>query len=117
MPYKEKETLKLFYSIGEVAEMFDVNASLIRFWEKEFTSLLQFSKDTRVNRQFTQQDISKLRILHDLIKVQGFTLDGAKKHLKEKDNRKEANGRENLYLSLQKIKAELLALKKKIGQS
>jgi DNA-binding transcriptional MerR regulator len=114
MPYKEQETSKLFYSIGEVAEMFNVNASLIRFWEKEFTSLLQFSKDTRGNRQFTQQDISKLRILHDLIKIQGFTLEGAKKHLKEKDNRKEANDKEALFKSLEKIKSELIALKKKV---
>lgn len=116
MPYKEKEILKLFYSIGEVAEIFDVNASLIRFWEKEFTSLLQFSKDTRGNRQFTEQDISKLRILHDLIKVQGFTLEGAKKHLKEKENRQSANDKENLFKSLEKIKAELIALKKKVNQ-
>lgn len=116
MPYKEKETTKLFYSIGEVAEMFEVNASLIRFWEKEFTSLLNFSKDTRGNRQFTEQDISKLRILHDLIKNQGFTLEGAKKHLKEKDNRKEAHDKEALYKSLEKIKAELLALKRKVSQ-
>jgi len=115
MPYKEKETTKLFYSIGEVADMFDVNASLIRFWEKEFSSLLQFSKDTRGNRQFTEQDISKLRILHDLIKVQGFTLDGAKKHLKEKENRKEAADKEALHKSLEKIKSDLLALKKKLA--
>ena len=115
MPYKEKETTKLFYSIGEVADMFDVNASLIRFWEKEFSSLLQFSKDTRGNRQFTEQDISKLRILHALIKVQGFTLDGAKKHLKEKENRKEATDKEAIYKSLEKIKNELLALKKKLA--
>ena len=94
--------------------MFNVNASLIRFWEKEFTSLLQFSKDTRGNRQFTQQDISKLRILHDLIKGQGFTLEGAKKYLKEKDNRKEANDKEALFKSLEKIKSELIALKKKV---
>ncbi len=116
MPYKERETTKLFYSIGEVAEMFDVNASLLRFWEKEFSALLHFSKDTRGNRQFTEQDIAKLRILHDLIKKQGFTLDGAKKHLKEKENRKEANDKDDLYKSLEKIKAQLLALKKKVSQ-
>jgi len=116
MPYKEKETTKLFYSIGEVADMFGVNASLIRFWEKEFTSQLQFSKDTRGNRQFTQQDISKLRILHDLIKGQGFTLEGAKKHLREKENRQEANDKDALYKSLEKIKAELLQLKKKVSE-
>jgi DNA-binding transcriptional MerR regulator len=115
MPYKEKEITKLFYSIGEVAEMFGVNASLIRFWEKEFSSLLHFSKDTRGNRQFTEQDISKLRILHDLIKAQGFTLEGAKKHLKEKENRQEANDKETLYKTLEKIKAELLSLKKKVS--
>ena len=110
MPYKERETVKMFYSIGEVAEIFNVNTSLLRFWEKEFSTILDLSKDSRGNRQYTGQDISKIRILYNLVKEQGYTLDGAKKYLKE--NRKEAFEREAIYTSLHKIKEQLIALKK-----
>jgi DNA-binding transcriptional MerR regulator len=109
MPYKDKETEKMFYSIGEVAEMFHVNTSLLRFWEKEFSSILDLSKDSRGNRQFTSVDISKIRVLHNLVKEQGYTLEGAKKYLKE--NRNEAFERDAIYISLLKIKEQLLALK------
>jgi DNA-binding transcriptional MerR regulator len=110
MPYKEKETVKMFYSIGEVAEIFHVNTSLLRFWEKEFSTILDLSKDSRGNRQYTEQDISKIRVLHNLIKVQGYTLEGAQKYLKE--NRKEAFEQDALYTSLLKIKEQLISLKK-----
>jgi DNA-binding transcriptional MerR regulator len=109
MSYKEKEIIKMFYSIGEVAEMFDVNASLLRFWEKEFSTILDLSKDSRGNRQYTEQDISKIRVLYNLIKEQGHTLEGAKKYLKE--NRKEVFERDAIYNSLIKIKEQLTALK------
>jgi DNA-binding transcriptional MerR regulator len=110
MPYKERETEKMFYSIGEVAEMFQVNTSLLRFWEKEFSTILDLSKDSRGNRQYTVQDISKIRVLHNLIKEQGYTLEGALKYLKE--NKKEAFEQDAIYTSLLKIKEQLLALKK-----
>lgn len=110
MPYKEKEIQKMFYSIGEVAEIFNVNASLLRFWEKEFSNILDLSKDSRGNRQYTQQDISKIRVLHTLIKEQGYTLEGAQKYLKE--NRKEAFEKDAIYTSLLKIKEQLIVLKK-----
>jgi DNA-binding transcriptional MerR regulator len=110
MPYKEKEIEKMFYSIGEVADIFHVNTSLLRFWEKEFSTILDLSKDSRGNRQYTAQDISKIRVLHNLIKEQGYTLDGALKYLKE--NRKEAFEKDAIYTSLLKIKEQLLALKK-----
>lgn len=109
MPYKEKETVKMFYSIGEVANIFHVNTSLLRFWEKEFSTTLDLSKDSRGNRQYTEQDIAKIRVLHNLVKEQGYTLDGAKKYLKE--NRREAFERDAVYTSLHKIKEQLIALK------
>ncbi len=109
MPYKEKETVKMFYSIGEVAEIFHVNTSLLRFWEKEFSTILDLSKDSRGNRQYTEQDISKIRVLHNLIKEQGYTLECAQKYLKE--NRKEAFEKEAIYNSLLKLKEQLIALK------
>jgi len=85
MPYKETEIVKLFYSMGEVAEMFDVNASLIRFWEKEF-DIIKPKKNKKGNRLFTPADIDNFKVIYNLVKEQGLTLEGAKKYLKE--NRK-----------------------------
>ncbi len=78
-----KKLTKLYYSIGEVADMFDVNASLIRFWEKEFT-VLKPKKNKKGNRLFTVKDIRHLENIYDLVKVKGYTLEGAKKELKKK---------------------------------
>ena len=77
---------KRYYSIGEVAEAFDVNTSLIRFWEKEF-DVLKPKKNAKGNRKFTQEDIKNLEFIYHLVKERGFTLEGAKTHLK--DNLKE----------------------------
>lgn len=85
MPYKEIDIVKLFYSIGEVAEMFDVNTSLIRFWEKEF-DIIKPKKNKKGNRLFTADDIDNFKVIYNLVKEQGLTLEGAKKYLKE--NRK-----------------------------
>lgn len=82
MPYKETETVKLYYSIGEVADMFDVNTSLVRFWEKEF-DVLKPKKNKKGNRLFTPEDLDHFKLIHHLVKGQGLTLDGAKKYLKE----------------------------------
>ena len=76
---------KLYYSIGEVAEAFDVNTSLIRFWEKEFT-VLKPKKNAKGNRLFTPEDIKYLELIYYLVKERGFTLEGAKTHLKEQNN-------------------------------
>lgn len=85
MPYKEIDIVKLFYSIGEVAEMFDVNTSLVRFWEKEF-DIIKPKKNKKGNRLFTAEDIDNFKVIYNLVKEQGLTLEGAKKYLKE--NRK-----------------------------
>ena len=82
MPYKDTDIVKLFYSIGEVAEMFDVNASLIRFWEKEF-DIIKPKKYKKGNRLFTAEDIDNFKVIYNLVKEQGLTLEGAKKYLKE----------------------------------
>ena len=73
---------KLYYGIGEVAEAFGVNTSLIRFWEKEF-DVLKPKKNAKGNRKFTPQDIKNLELIYHLVKERGFTLEGAKIHLKE----------------------------------
>ena len=77
----EKQLTKLYYTIGEVAEMFNVNTSLIRFWEKEFT-IIQPKKNKKGNRLFTPKDILNFNKIYHLVKEQGFTLDGAKNALK-----------------------------------
>ena len=82
MPYKEKEIEKLFYPIGEVAKIFDVSVSSIRYWEKEF-DILKPKKNKKGNRMFTKKDLDNLKIIYHLTKERGFTLEGAKKKLRE----------------------------------
>lgn len=86
MPYKETDIVKLYYTIGELSEMFDVNASLIRFWEKEF-DILKPKKNKKGNRLFTPENIDNFKVIYNLVKEQGLTLEGAKKYLK--DHKKE----------------------------
>tara|TARA_B100000963_G_scaffold57446_3_gene45552 strand:+ start:7435 stop:7770 length:336 start_codon:yes stop_codon:yes gene_type:complete len=76
---------KLFFKIGEVAKIFSVNISAIRFWEKEF-DILKPKKNKKGNRLFTQRDMQNLKIIHHLLKERGFTVEGAKKKLKENKN-------------------------------
>ena len=77
----EKQLTKLYYTIGEVSTMFNVNTSLIRFWEKEFT-IIQPKKNKKGNRLFTPKDIINFNKIYNLVKEQGFTLEGAKNALK-----------------------------------
>lgn len=111
MPYKEKEITKLYYSIGEVSEMFDVNSSLIRFWEKEF-DILKPKKNKKGNRMFTQQDLENLKIIHHLVKERGFTLDGAKQKLK--GNKDDVAKSVEVVTRLQEVRRFLLELKAQI---
>ena len=80
-----KTSEKLFFKIGEVAKIFNVNISAIRFWEKEF-DILKPKKNKKGNRLFTQKDMENLKIIHYLLKERGFTVEGAKKKLKENKN-------------------------------
>lgn len=82
MPYKEQKVERLFYSIGEVAEMFNVNTSLIRFWEKEF-DIIKPHKNKKGNRLFTPADVDNFHLIFHLVKEKGMTLKGAQKKLKE----------------------------------
>ena len=83
MPYKEKTVEKIYYSIGEVAELFNVSASLIRFWEQEF-DILNPKKNKKGDRFFTLKDMENLKLIHHLVKEKGFTLEGARKQLRGK---------------------------------
>ena len=73
---------KRYYSIGELATAFNVNTSLIRFWDKEF-DVLKPKKNAKGNRMFTPDDVKNLQLIYHLVKERGFTLEGAKVHLKE----------------------------------
>ena len=82
MTLNNNPTEKLFYKISEVAEMFNVNISAVRFWEKEF-DILKPKKNKKGNRLFTPKDIKNIQIIYHLLKERGFTVAGAKKKLKE----------------------------------
>ena len=111
MPYKEKEIVKLYYSIGEVAKMFNVNTSLIRFWEKEF-DIIKPKKNRKGNRQFTKEDIENVKLIYHLVKEKGFTLQGAKDMLKNDSN--EVRDKMEMLDSLRKIRTFLTEIKENI---
>jgi len=101
---------KLYYSIGEVAEMFSVNSSLIRFWEREIPALHP-RKNARGNRVFSKDDIEVFRKIHHLIKNEGYTLEGAKNAL-----HRSTKPRENDWLlkQLKSIRKELLVIRESL---
>jgi DNA-binding transcriptional MerR regulator len=111
MPYKEKEIEKVYYSIGEVAVMFKVNTSLIRFWEKEFDIIKPF-KNKKGDRLFTQTDIENFRSIYRLVKEQGFTLQGAKEKLKQ--NKSDVTGNTEIIKTLEDLKDFLIEIKKEL---
>ena len=111
MPYKDREITKLYYTMGEVTQMFDVNASQIRYYEREF-EILQPKKNKKGNRLFSPDDVENLRIIFSLVKDKGYTLQGAKDHLRsnkdeEKENQKVIDSLERLKHFLLEVKAKL----------
>ena len=111
MEFKEYDSLKLYFSIGEAAETLGVNTSLIKFWEKE-SPILKPKKNKKGNRQFTKDDIENLKMIYHLVKERGFTLQGAKEKLKK--GKSIAKKEVNLVESLDSIKSFLLELKKEL---
>ncbi|MGG7036704.1 MAG: MerR family transcriptional regulator [Flavobacterium sp.] len=102
---------KRYYSIGEVAKAFNVNASLIRFWDKEF-DVLKPKKNAKGNRMFTPEDVKNLQLIFHLVKERGFTLDGAKVHLKE--GQKKTLDKFEIVSKLEAIKSQLLSIKNQL---
>lgn len=102
---------KRYYGIGEVAKAFEVNTSLIRFWEKEF-DVLQPKKNAKGNRKFTPQDIKNLQLIYHLVKERGFTLEGAKIHLKEEKQKTLSNF--EIIQKLERVKTELIKIKEQL---
>ena len=108
---ESETTEKLYYTIGEVSEMFDVNASLIRFWEKEF-SVIRPTKNKKGNRLFTAADLKTFKTIHHLVKEHGFTLEGARQQLR--DNRKKSDSDAELVEKLKSIRQSLVELNAKL---
>ena len=104
------KNLKLYYSIGEVAKMFDLNESTLRYWEQEFACLKPKTKGTGKVRQYSDKDIEQIKIIHNLVKVRGFKITAAKKILAT--NRKGADKTAEVLEKLMSIRDELQQLKR-----
>ncbi|MCC9041761.1 MerR family transcriptional regulator [Myroides sp. M-43] len=102
---------KRYYSIGELAKAFDVNTSLLRFWEKEF-DIIKPRKNAKGNRMFTPQDVQNLQLIYHLVKERGFTLEGAKEHMKK--NAKDIMDNFEIIQKLEGIKTALLNIKNEL---
>ncbi|WKK66535.1 MerR family transcriptional regulator [Lutimonas zeaxanthinifaciens] len=102
---------KRYYKIGEVAKAFNVNTSLIRFWENEF-DVLKPKKNKKGNRLFTPEDLQNLKLIYFLVKEKGFTLEGAKNKLKE--NPDEVFSKHKIIQRLEEVKNELIAIKNQL---
>lgn len=109
--YKDQPTEKLYYSIGEVCKVLNVNASLIRFWEKEF-DILKLKKNKKGNRLFTKDDLENIKLIYHLVKERGFTLQGAKDKLKSGKGNVKTEA--DVVQSLEKVKSFLLQIKQEL---
>lgn len=108
MPLRTKEIGKLYYKIGEVAVMFGVNTSQIRFYEKEF-DIIKPHRNNKGNRLFTQADVENFHIIFNLIRDKGYTLDGAKQQIRKQKN--QSPDKQQIIQSLQKIRLFLLEVR------
>lgn len=114
MGYNSEKELKLYYSIGEVAEKFNVPESLLRYWEKMFPEYIEPKKAGRGIRQYRKEDIENIRIVYHLVKEKGMTLAGAKQTLKENKS-----GTANIVEVVNRLKAirkELVEMKKELNE-
>ena len=112
MALNPNKTLKKYYAISEVAEMLGVSETLLRFWEKEFPSI-QPRKSGRNVRQYAQEDIDEIRIIHNMVKIRGMKLAAAREALSK--NRCRENSTTELLERLQAIRAELVGIRKELG--
>jgi len=111
MAYKEKEIEKLYFSIGEVSEMFNVAPSLIRFWESEF-EIIKPKKNRKGNRQFTKEDIDNVRTIYHLVKEKGFTLQGAKEMLR--NDSQSVKDKMEMMDSLKRVRSFMVELRERL---
>lgn len=111
MALKSDKNLKLYYSIREVAEMFDVNESLLRYWEKEFTIIAPKKAGGNI-RQYTKEDIENIRLVYHLVKEKKMTLAGARQRLKQ--NKESIRDTAEIIDRLRRIKEDLLSMRKEL---
>ena len=111
MPYKERDISKLYYTMGEVTKMFEVNASQIRFYEREF-DILQPKKNKKGNRLFSAEDVQNLKVIFHLVKEKGYTLQGAREYLKS--NKSEIKENQKVIDSLERLKQFLIEVKEQL---
>lgn len=112
MALKSGKNFKLYYSIKEVAQMFDVNESLLRFWEKEFPDQIVPRKSPGGTRQYRKEDIEAIKLIYHLVKEKGMTLAGARQRLTT--NQEATNKNFEVLERLKNIKEELLSIKKEL---
>lgn len=111
MAYNPDKELKLYYSISEVAEMFSVSETLLRYWEKEFPRIAP-KKSGRNIRQYTRDDIEQIRLVYHLVKVKGMKLSAARDALRK--NKSGMQQTAEAVERLRAVRAELLAIKAEI---
>lgn len=111
MALNMNKNLKLYYSIGEVAKMFDINESTLRYWESEFPHLKPKTNSKNV-RQYTEKDIEQIKVIYNLVKVRGFKLAAARKILNE--NRKNVDKSADILEMMINLRDELKNLKKQL---
>ncbi|MDR3119501.1 MAG: MerR family transcriptional regulator [Mediterranea sp.] len=114
MAYNPNKNLKQYYSISEVAEMFNVKASLLRFWEKKFPQIAP-KKAGRGIRQYRKEDVETIRIIYHLVKEKGMTLAGARQRLV--DNKEATAHNFEIIKRLKEIKEELLSIRKELDRT
>lgn len=110
MPYKEFKPEKLYYTIGEVAELLGENTSLVRFWAQKFPDFIKPARNKKGNRLFTADDVTNFKLIYYLVKERGMTLEGAYNRMK--DNKDGVDRRVDIIESLTGIKERLQEIQK-----
>lgn len=114
MPYKEFKIEKLYYSIGEVAEMLGENVSLVRFWSDKFSKFVKPERNKKGNRRYSQEDIKTLKTIYYLVKEKGMTLEGAASVMG--GNRERADKNAEIVERLTSIKCALVNIQNSLEE-
>ncbi|NOY96802.1 MAG: MerR family transcriptional regulator [Chlorobi bacterium] len=113
MPYKEPKIEKHFYKISEVAGLFGLETSTIRYWEEEFPSIKPY-RNKKGNRLFTKEDIEQVRLVYHLLKEKGMTLKGAQKKLRE--NKEDTVNNFEIVKRLENVRSQLIDIRNELGE-
>ena len=111
MPFKEPKIEKVFYSIGEVSEMFDLPTSTLRYWEQEFT-MLNPKRNSKGTRYYTKKDIDQIKLIHQLVKERGLTIKGAKQKIKH--HREDLDQTQEVVNKLKVIRERLIRMREEL---